>query len=87
MPEIVTCKKAINKCPHFVIYDRYHYNKQKWDAYHDWQDAENVAGECPECGITVKMVENKSSGDSIQKHKIEECQNYPYGNKKKFGKK
>ena len=83
-PEMVSCHKGSAKCPHVVIVDKYHYNKKVWEAYHSWLDTQKVAGECPECGISVKKVSGKTEGASIQQHKIEECRVYPYGNKKKL---
>ena len=59
-------------------------NKKVWEAYHSWLDTQKVAGECPECGISVKKVSGKTEGGSIQQHKIEECPAYLYGNKKKL---
>ena len=79
-PEAVNCHKG-QKCNHIVQYEK-HFNKKVWDTYFAWEKKQKVAGECPECGTEVKRIEGKTCGDSIQRHKIDECQNYPYGKKK-----
>ena len=60
-----------------------HYNRKKWDAYHDWEKDQHVAGICPECGKEIKKMQNKTPGDSIQFHKINVCPKYPFGKKNK----
>ena len=62
-----------------------------WDKYHNWLDAQKTAGICPHCDVEVKMKPKKNEtdsvtkqkGDSLQRHAIEECQNYPYGKDKR----
>ena len=89
-PEPVICHKSLEKCNHIIIYNKYHYDKLKWNTYQDWENDRKekekdqlVAGNCPHCGSEIKKMRNKSDVDSIQYHKINYCTEYPYGNKKK----
>ena len=84
VPDTVQCHKAAGKCGHLVIFGLYHYNRKLWNSYHEWEITQRVAGNCPHCDKEIKKMANKTDGDSIQFHKINFCEKYPYGRKRKI---